>query len=578
MLGEEELVAEFAYDYAGRRVRHDGRFVYLGDGAGGAGDPIPSDTRFSIYDQQAALAEYHLVGNQFEKSCQYIYGADLLAAERSDEGSDLSTSFYHQDALGSTVNLTGPDGAATAGYLYDAWGNYRELDVDGQFDSTPDLDSSNLNAWESYLANVQDAWSPVSLLPSPGFSGDWNRFTYTGHEFDPETGLYYFKARFYDLELGRFFSADPYLGESLAPPSLHRYLYAFDSPLRYVDLTGYATEEKPLYERAWNWIQARADEVAEVAENAGEKFAEKFVEGATDVVVQPVRLVQDLGTVAGVAIYNSNASQKVYSEDVKLKSKLGQSMQARVERGESPLQAMGGGLLDTYASLDPMTSAYVDTYHYGCGAIDVIRGKKRLGDVVVESAGDTGYRTGGVAAGLALGGAETAASRGGVALRQSTFFQSSRFFSSESAAVRYFQNQLSRVNDRGFVRIGSEVPNVEPIQGSGGTGKVYEIPAAELEAGKPYIGRTRRTVPERMTDADHRAKTPTGKPPKASTLAENLTPNETAGLEYLLAEERGLENLSNKIPPLNPNLKKNAVRIEEAKKIIEKYKSQEGVQ
>jgi len=107
------------------------------------------------------------------------------------------------------------------------------------FDATPDLGPDGLYAWESYLANIQSAYDPTSPEPPTPSPADWNRLTYTGHEFDPETGLYYFKARFYDPELGRFASADPYLGDSLTPPSLHRYLYAYASPLTFVDQTGY---------------------------------------------------------------------------------------------------------------------------------------------------------------------------------------------------------------------------------------------------------------------------------------------------------------------------------------------------
>ena len=39
-----------------------------------------------------------------------------------------------------------------------------------------------------------------------------------------------------------FPSQDTYLGEANTPPSLHRYLYAYANPLRYVDLTGYSAE------------------------------------------------------------------------------------------------------------------------------------------------------------------------------------------------------------------------------------------------------------------------------------------------------------------------------------------------
>jgi len=194
---------------------------------------------------------------QLFKARQYLYGTTLLAAETFDPRSQPPgprSRFYHLDPLGSTVNLTagedipgGPAaGTVTAAYLYDAWGNYRELDItdpalpgDPLFDATPDLDPDGLYAWESYLANIQLAYDPTSLEPLASSLAAWNRLTYTGHEFDPETGLYYFKARFYDPELGRFASADPYLGDTLTPPSLHRYLYAYASPLRYVDLTGY---------------------------------------------------------------------------------------------------------------------------------------------------------------------------------------------------------------------------------------------------------------------------------------------------------------------------------------------------
>ena len=57
----------------------------------------------------------------------------------------------------------------------------------------------------------------------------------------------------------------------------------------------------------------------------------------------------------------------------------------------------------------------------------------------------------------------------------------------------------------------------------------------------------------------------TGDPPKATVRAENLTPEEAAGVETLLAHERGLDNLSNKIP----DLPKNAKRIEAGKKVLE---------
>jgi len=128
-------------------------------------------------------------------------------------------------------------------YLYDAWGNYRELDVpDADVPAgwtwvvDPDLDANGLYCWATYQACLQGAFTADDAA-APGL----NRITYTGHAFDPATGLYHFQARFYDPEAGRFLSADPNLGDPATPPSLHRFLYAYGDPLRYTDPTGRMT-------------------------------------------------------------------------------------------------------------------------------------------------------------------------------------------------------------------------------------------------------------------------------------------------------------------------------------------------
>jgi hypothetical protein len=108
-----------------------------------------------------------------------------------------------------------------------------------------------------------------------------------------------------------------------------------------------------------------------------------------------------------------------------------------------------------------------------------------------------------------------------------------------------------------------------PIKGSGGPGKVYEIPGSELKTGKDYIGKTRQpTVADRMRSADHKAKTKTGESPKAKTIADELTIEEMDGVEGLLIQRRGLENLSNKVPGRNFSLEKNKSRLEAGKNVL----------
>jgi len=49
------------------------------------------------------------------------------------------------------------------------------------------------------------------------------RFTYTGREFDSETDLYYYRARYYDAEVGRFISEDP-IAFDAGDANLYRYV------------------------------------------------------------------------------------------------------------------------------------------------------------------------------------------------------------------------------------------------------------------------------------------------------------------------------------------------------------------
>src|SRR5690554_3840712 len=63
----------------------------------------------------------------------------------------------------------------------------------------------------------------------------WKGFT--GKEYDPETGLNYFNARWYDSELGRFISEDP----ARDPNNPNLYTYGRNNPLRFFDPTGLLT-------------------------------------------------------------------------------------------------------------------------------------------------------------------------------------------------------------------------------------------------------------------------------------------------------------------------------------------------
>ncbi len=63
---------------------------------------------------------------------------------------------------------------------------------------------------------------------------------FTGREWDPETGLYYYRARYYDPKIGRFISEDPLPLRARKPRELDAYAYVANNPVNYSDPTGLA--------------------------------------------------------------------------------------------------------------------------------------------------------------------------------------------------------------------------------------------------------------------------------------------------------------------------------------------------
>ncbi|MBN1934180.1 MAG: hypothetical protein JW934_05930 [Anaerolineae bacterium] len=67
-------------------------------------------------------------------------------------------------------------------------------------------------------------------------------FAYTGQDYDVETGLYHFYARYYTARDGLWLEQDNYRGETMAPKSLHRFSYVHANPVNTNDWLGYATQ------------------------------------------------------------------------------------------------------------------------------------------------------------------------------------------------------------------------------------------------------------------------------------------------------------------------------------------------
>ena len=142
----------FRYDPFGRRIQKSW--------------PNPAKntimTRNYLFDGANIIAELNASGAVVASYTQGV-GIDQPLAMR--RGGYIS--YYHVDGLGSVTSLTNTNAQPVATYVYDSFGN------------------------------------------TTATEGIFNPFRYTGREQDTETGLYYYRARYYDPAIGRFISEDP---------------------------------------------------------------------------------------------------------------------------------------------------------------------------------------------------------------------------------------------------------------------------------------------------------------------------------------------------------------------------------
>jgi len=69
----------------------------------------------------------------------------------------------------------------------------------------------------------------------------------SGEQYDPDLGLYYLRARYYNPATGRFLSRDPLDGDPTDPQSLHKYLYAGGDPVNRIDPSGRADSIETIF-------------------------------------------------------------------------------------------------------------------------------------------------------------------------------------------------------------------------------------------------------------------------------------------------------------------------------------------
>ena len=168
---------------------------------------IGSGTTNFLHDGNTEIGEYNASGNIQRR---FVPGpvidqpiAMVTCTGSGCAGANATKTMFHVDKMGSIVAMSNAGNgqlAANGGpYLYDAYGN------------------------------CTTGGSPCSTVGTP--------YLFTGQRLDPETGLYYYRARCYSPSLGRFCQTDP-VGDK---DDINAYLAMHDDPTDQTDPSGMAS-------------------------------------------------------------------------------------------------------------------------------------------------------------------------------------------------------------------------------------------------------------------------------------------------------------------------------------------------
>jgi RHS repeat-associated protein len=208
-----------------------------------------------LYDGSDTVAELDQTGAIVARFTQGVGVDEPLATQRGG-----ATFYYDQDGLGSATTLTGSSGTMGNSYIYDAFGN---------------------------------------ITASTGNTG--NPYTYTARDLDSETGLLYYRGRYYDPTVGRFITEDPAgLGGGI-----NFYAYVGNDPANLTDPFGLCPPDKC------------KDKEAKLAEMERRIYAERGSK-QTDFKGLAQRFKQYLGSKAGEGYADSDHINEIYKAQGKL--------------------------------------------------------------------------------------------------------------------------------------------------------------------------------------------------------------------------------------------------------------------
>lgn len=264
----------YTYDPTGQRLTEDWQYTYTYDKNGNMVSKFPKDNSKQAYSftyssknqlieakvvnngplgtlAKTVAYAYDVLGRRIEKKVvdnidasksytrRYIYNDDSTVAEVDDNNTILSQ-YSHSplamdDVLGVSVSTQGASAglAQSSGsyfFLKDAVGSITDI-IDG---SGNVIQRNEYSAYGTVLKVLNGQGTDITTSPTVQ-----TPYLFTGRELDRETGLYYYRARFYDPATGRFCQQDPYAGKLSSPiTTTNRYAYTGNQPINRIDPSG----------------------------------------------------------------------------------------------------------------------------------------------------------------------------------------------------------------------------------------------------------------------------------------------------------------------------------------------------
>ena len=218
------MMAQYKYDPFGRRIEKD----------------VNRDITTYFYDSPNIITEYDGNGNVKNAYLHSLAIDDPLALQQGGQ-----IYYYHKDGLGSITEMTDASVNIVRSFRYNSFG--------GIISQT-----GNLN----------------------------QPFAFAGREFDAESGLYYYRARYYDPRAGRFLTQDPI---GFGGRDVNFYRYVGNNPIKYKDPLGLETpwdelpaEMNPFHQLAQNYYYAveKSKQIAGALFEAGLDAAIRVLMGA----------------------------------------------------------------------------------------------------------------------------------------------------------------------------------------------------------------------------------------------------------------------------------------------------------